>query len=226
MRINENPPRKSSRNTFGRYTFFILSLVLAMFPIGASAQGVLLITSLDLAGDFQSTTDAAVLEVMRENSQNLAFYREDLSMVSDYERFDKDEWVRAINLKYAGAQIVRVVGAGPFARLLVEQTRDELLPTTTKYEVAGSKVIQHVPGQQAKVLSESERTISTLNLINKLTPNTKRVVLISGDPKTPSQMRSLFENTAQQIIIELWGLDKSYADILKESSFLGSETVS
>lgn len=216
---------KVTNNKFFPLIALLVSCTLSMSSFSANAQGVLLLTSSEITGDFQSTVDATIIKSLKESGQALDYFREDLSMVTDLEMFEQHDWVSFINSKYAGAQIVRVVGLGPFGRSLIKQYHTELLPNAIKFEVAGSKVVKYEVGQPAKVLSESERTSATLNLIGTLLPDMKKVVLISGDPATPALIKTLLESSPNTPQIELWGADMSYADILKDSSTLGSGDV-
>ena len=225
MQLGNTVARATHHNKCLSPLALVVSCLLLMFSITANAQGVLLISTSELTGDFQSTVDTTVVNALRDSGQQLDYYREDLSMVTDFQIFDKYNWVDRINLKYANAQIVRVVGVGPFGRALVKEYHNELLPNATKYEVAGSTVAIYEPGQPSNVLSESERTGATLNLINTLLPDTKKVVLISGDPTTAALIDNLLASSSQMPQIELWGLDKSYAEILNDSSTLDTGDV-
>lgn len=225
MHADNTPVKITKPNKFFFPLTLFVSGMLTLFSISAYSQGVLLVSSSELTGDFQSTVDTTVVKALQESGQKLDYYREDLSMVTDFEMFDKDSWVEAINRKYVDAQIVRVIGVGPFGRFLVEQTHTKLLPNAIKYDVSGSKVIKYDVGLPPEVLSEAERTVSTLNVITKLMPETQKIVLISGDPKIPALIPNFLESSSNGISIELWGLDKSYADILKDSSTLDSEVV-
>lgn len=213
------------RSTFFRPLLLLVGVFIGSFAANVFAKGVLLISSSELTGDFQRTIDATVIDLIRESGEDIAVYREDLSMITNFDRFDRSDWVEDTNRKYADAEIDRVVGIGGFSRLLIGETRRDLLPKAIKYEVAGSKVLEHGLDAKTRILSESERTLASLELISTLFPATQKVLLISGDPKTPAQVGMFNESLLNSMRIEHWGLDRSYAEIIDGVAALDPNTV-
>lgn len=199
-------------------------VILALAPTMLMAENVIFLSSAYVTGPWQQAIDREVSNLVRVRHGDLRVFREDLSYVTRQSETDVESLIHALNDKYSGLEISRVVAVGGHATSFIENATSKLFPGSVKYLVSDYKIVELGKDPSPRVIREADIPGESISLIKALLPQVDRVILVSSYPDADDTLQA-FRAVAPTLEIELWGQDLTYSQVLDRAKTLPESSV-